>query len=69
MKPTISSASTPHHGAGDDGAGYARHAGRPGKMFGMHSFGMSARVAAVAQRFGFSPDRVIETAMQAMAAG
>jgi transketolase len=35
----------------------------------MHSFGMSAPIAAVAQHFGFTPDRVVEIAKQAMAAG
>jgi transketolase len=49
--------------------GWDRYAGRTGKILGMHSFGMSAPIAAVAQHFGFTVDRVVETAKQAMAAG
>jgi transketolase len=49
--------------------GWDRYAGRTGKIIGMHSFGMSAPIAAVAQHFGFTPDRVVEIAKQAMAAG
>jgi transketolase len=49
--------------------GWDRYAGRTGKIIGMHSFGMSAPIAAVAQHFGFTPDRVVEVAKQAMAAG
>nr|WP_294544302.1 transketolase [uncultured Rhodopila sp.] len=49
--------------------GWDRYAGRTGQIIGMHSFGMSAPIAAVAQHFGFTPDRVVEIAKQAMAAG
>ncbi len=49
--------------------GWDRYAGPKGKILAMHSFGMSAPIAAVAQHFGFTPDRVVETAKQAMAAG
>jgi predicted phage tail protein len=35
-------------------------------MIGMHSFGMWAPMA---QHFGLTPDRVVETAKQAIAAG
>ena len=49
--------------------GWDRYAGRTGKIIAMHSFGMSAPIAAVAQHFGFTPDRVVEIAKQAMAAG
>jgi transketolase len=49
--------------------GWDRYAGRTGKILGMHSFGMSAPIAAAAEHFGFTADRVAETAKQAMAAG
>jgi transketolase len=49
--------------------GWDRYAGRNGKIIGMHSLGTLAPIAAVAQDFGFTPDRVVETAKQAMAAG
>nr|WP_294512468.1 transketolase [uncultured Rhodopila sp.] len=49
--------------------GWDRYAGRTGKIIAMHSFGMSAPISAVAQHFGFTPDRVVEIAKQAMAAG
>jgi transketolase len=35
----------------------------------MHSFGMSAPIAVVAEHFGFTPDRVVAAAKQTMAAG
>jgi transketolase len=48
--------------------GWARYAGRRGVVLGMHSFGMSAPIAVVAEHFGFTPERVAEAAKKAMAA-
>jgi transketolase len=49
--------------------GWTRYAGRTGIVLGMHSFGMSAPIAVVAEHFGFTVDRVVESAKKAMAAG
>jgi transketolase len=49
--------------------GWDRYAGRTGVVLGMHSFGMSAPIAVVTEHFGFTVDRVVESAKQAMAAG
>jgi transketolase len=49
--------------------GWDRYAGRTGVVLGMHSFGMSAPIAVVAEHFGFTVDRVVASAKQAMAAG
>jgi transketolase len=48
--------------------GWDRYAGRTGVVLGMHSFGMSAPIAVVAEHFGFTVERVVESAKQAMAA-
>ncbi|MFL5253463.1 MAG: transketolase [Rhodopila sp.] len=49
--------------------GWDRYAGRTGIVVGMRSFGMSAPIAAVLEHFGFTPDKVVDAAKQAMAAG
>jgi transketolase len=38
-------------------------------VVGMHSFGLSAPIAVVAEHFGFTVDRVVGAAKQAIAAG
>jgi transketolase len=48
--------------------GWTRYAGRTGIVLGMHSFGMSAPIAVVAEHFGFTVDHVVESAKKAMAA-
>jgi len=48
--------------------GWTRYAGRRGVVLGMHSFGMSAPIAVVAEHFGFTVDRVVEAAKKTMAA-
>ncbi|MBS0561278.1 MAG: transketolase [Proteobacteria bacterium] len=47
--------------------GWARFAGRRGVVLGMHSFGLSAPIAVVAEHFGFTPARVAEAAKKAIA--
>jgi transketolase len=49
--------------------GWDRYAGRTGVVMGMRSFGMSAPIAAVLEHFGFTPDKVVEAAKKALAAG
>ncbi len=49
--------------------GWSRFAGRTGVILGMHSFGLSAPIAVVAEYFGFTVDRVVGAAKQAIAAG
>lgn len=47
--------------------GWDRYAGRTGIVLGMHSFGMSAPIAAAAEHFGFTAEKVVEAAKKAMA--
>jgi transketolase len=47
--------------------GWDRYAGRTGVVLGMHSFGMSAPIKAVTEHFGFTPERVVAAAKQAIA--
>ncbi len=48
--------------------GWAQYVGPAGKMIGMHTFGASAPLKELLKKFGFSPDKVIEAAREAMAA-
>jgi transketolase len=48
--------------------GWDRYAGRTGIVLGMRSFGLSGPIAIVAEHFGFTVDRVAESAKQAIAA-
>ena len=48
--------------------GWQRYAGATGVVLGMHTFGMSAPIKVVAEHFGFTVDRVVAAARQAMAA-
>jgi len=48
--------------------GWDRYAGRSGVVIGMHSFGMSAPMAAAAEKFGFTVEKVVEAAKKTIAA-
>ena len=48
--------------------GWDRYAGRTGIVLGMHSFGMSAPIAAAAEHFGFTVEKVVEAAKKTLAA-
>jgi transketolase len=47
--------------------GWDRYAGGKGAVIGMHSFGMSAPMAAAAEKFGFTVEKVVEAAKQTLA--
>jgi transketolase len=47
--------------------GWARYVGREGKVIGMQSFGTSAPLKVVQQKFGFTPAAVVEAARQQIA--
>jgi transketolase len=48
--------------------GWDRYVGRKGVVLGMHSFGLSAPIAVAAEHFGFTVERVVKAAKQAMSA-
>jgi transketolase len=43
--------------------GWDRYAGPTGAIIGMHSFGSSAPLKDLLTKFGFTPDKVLEAAM------
>jgi transketolase len=47
--------------------GWAKYVGPSGKMIGMHSFGASAPLKDVLKKFGFTPEKVVEAAREAIA--
>src|SRR6202167_5115031 len=47
--------------------GWSQYVGPTGKMIGMHRFGASAPIKDLLKKFGFTPDKVIEAARQAIA--
>jgi transketolase len=47
--------------------GWSRWVGVAGEMIGMHTFGASAPLKALRTKFGFTPERVVETARDALA--
>lgn len=47
--------------------GWERYVGSTGKMIGMHSFGASAPIKDLMKKFGFTPDKVVEAAREAIA--
>ena len=47
--------------------GWDRYVGRLGAVVGMHSFGASAPMKALATKFGFTPDKIVELAKQQIA--
>ena len=46
--------------------GWDRYLGPNGKMIGMHTFGSSAPLKDVLGRFGFTPERVVQTAREVL---
>ena len=66
LPPTVSARVTVEAGSP---LGWSHYAGRTGVVVGMHSFGLSAPIAVVAEHFGFTVDRVVGAAKQAIAAG
>ncbi|WP_275129309.1 transketolase-like TK C-terminal-containing protein, partial [Steroidobacter cummioxidans] len=47
--------------------GWERYVGRYGAKIGMHTFGASAPLKALLNKFGFTPDRVAEAAREQLA--
>ena len=47
--------------------GWSRYVGPAGKTVGMHSFGASAPLKDLLKKFGFTPDKVVEAAREAIA--
>jgi len=47
--------------------GWDRYVGPRGKMIGMHRFGASAPAKDLLRKFGFTPEKVVEAAREAMA--
>jgi transketolase len=47
--------------------GWAQYVGSTGKMIGMHTFGSSAPLKDLLNKFGFEPDKVVEAAKEAIA--
>jgi transketolase len=47
--------------------GWDRYVGPKGKMIGMHRFGASAPAKDLFRKFGFTPEKVVEAAQEAMA--
>ncbi len=46
--------------------GWDRWVGDAGAVVGMHTFGASAPLPALLERFGFTPDRVTEVALDVL---
>jgi transketolase len=46
--------------------GWERYVGFDGTMIGMHTFGSSAPLADVMKKYGFTPERVVETAREVL---
>ena len=44
--------------------GWDRYIGPAGRIIGMKTFGASAPLKALQQKFGFEPDRVVSVAME-----
>jgi transketolase len=49
--------------------GWERYVGRSGRIIGMQTFGASAPLKALQQRFGFEPDRVVSVARELLGKG
>jgi transketolase len=47
--------------------GWARYVGSTGQSIGMHTFGSSAPLKALQQKFGFTPERVVAVAKEQLA--
>ncbi|MGI8460543.1 MAG: transketolase [Solirubrobacterales bacterium] len=48
--------------------GWDRYVGTTGRMIGMHTFGSSAPLKEIQSEFGFTPEKVVETAREVLAA-
>jgi transketolase len=48
--------------------GWSQYVGPTGKMIGMHRFGASAPIKDLLKKFGFTTDKVVEAAREAIAA-
>jgi transketolase len=48
--------------------GWERYVGNEGRVVGMHTFGASAPLKALQQKFGFEPDRVVALAKEVLGA-
>jgi transketolase len=48
--------------------GWDRYVGTMGRMIGMHTFGSSAPLKDVQNEFGFTPEKVVETAREVLSA-
>ena len=46
--------------------GWDRYVGPEGAMIGMHTFGSSAPLKDVTRKYGFTPERVVETAKEVL---
>jgi len=49
--------------------GWDRYVGDGGAVVGMHTFGASAPLKQLLTKFGFTPERVADTARELLAAG
>ena len=47
--------------------GWSQYVGSTGKTIGMHTFGSSAPLKDLLNKFGFEPDKVVEAAKEAIA--
>jgi transketolase len=47
--------------------GWSQYVGPTGKMIGMHRFGASAPIKDLLKKFGFTADKVVEAAREAIA--
>jgi len=47
--------------------GWERFVGADGAMIGMHTFGASAPLKDVQQKFGFTPDRIVAACKEQLA--
>jgi transketolase len=47
--------------------GWSQYVGSDGKIIGMHSFGSSAPIKDLLNKFGFAPDKVVEAAREVIA--
>jgi len=47
--------------------GWARYVGTTGQSIGMHTFGASAPLKALQQKFGFTPERIVAVAKEQLA--
>ena len=49
--------------------GWDRYVGPEGRVIGMQTFGASAPLKELQRRFGFEPERVVDTAMEMLGRG